>query len=117
MAQYCIEDLLEINPFSDVGVGKEDYCAIDDITDTDIEVLSVRRFENNKGPGVYVLFRPVGGEDMRYICTHSVGVVGTFTNGKVLCNLELGDTILCRIVKRKSQSSDRMVYAVVSPQS
>ena len=100
-----IRDLVSTQPF-DVD---SEYKSIDDILDTEINVLETKFFENDKGEGAYVLCDD--GHDIFHICTHSVGLVGVLKNEKVQEMLAQEQPLKAMIVKRKSTKSDRMVYA------
>lgn len=97
-------------PFEDeYGVANEDFISIDEILDREISIIDVKPYENDKGPGVFALINV--DEELRYIATHSVGLVGMMTDTKVMETLENGQQVSARIVKRKSKKSDRTVYA------
>lgn len=97
-------------PFEDeYGIGSEEFISIDEILDREIDIINVKPYENDKGPGVFALISVEG--EIRYIATHSVGLVGMMTDSKVRDILETGQQVTARIVKRKSKKSDRMVYS------
>ena len=100
-----IRDLVNTQPF-DVD---SEYKSIDDILDTEINVLETKFFDNDKGEGAYVLCDD--GHDIFHICTHSVGLVGVLQNDKVQEMLAQDQPLKACIVKRKSTKSDRMVYS------
>ena len=97
-------------PFEeDYGVVSDDYIAIDDILGKRFAICAVKAFENDKGKGAYALVQVDG--EFRYICTHSVGLVGKLTDDKVMETLDRGNAVDATIIKRKSKTSDRLVYA------
>lgn len=110
MTQFSINEFRAEAPFADLGVTSDDYVPLDAILDTNIEITAVTPFTNDKGEGVYILAKDDQGNRF-YLCTHSIGITAVLTKEKLLTALELGDTITCKIVRRKSQNSDRMVYA------
>lgn len=101
------------NPFEEYGVTDKDYVTIDDILDTPVNVYAVKAFENDKGPGVFLLITGIKEEDYnKYVCTHSITITTKFTTDKVKEVLaeDSGQAIGGMFVKRKSKKSDRMVY-------
>lgn len=97
-------------PFEEeYGVGSDDFISIDEILGEAFNILQVKEFENDKGLGVFALITVKGA--LRYITTHSVGLVGMMTNPEVRKMLDEGRQVSGTIVKRKSKKSDRMVYA------
>lgn len=100
-------------PFEDYGITKDDYLPIDTVLDTNIMVSAVEIFNNEKGEGAYILASAgaVKAGEPFYICTHAIGLVNTLNKPELLQALAEGNTITCRITKRKSKTSDRQVYA------
>lgn len=100
-------------PFEDYGCDETDYIPIDSILDTHVTIHALREFENDKGPGVYVLVYTNGA--FKYICTHSITIVSKLTseNVKNILRDDSEDSIQCVFTKRKSQKSDRYVYDVI----
>ena len=112
MVTYITDYMESSNPFKET-YGVDEYVPLEDVLDRDIDIYAVERFENQNGPGVYILAKePVAGRDgdFFYLCTHSVGLTETLSQDKVMSALEK-EPIRARIVKRKSKKSDRMVYA------
>ena len=112
MVTYITDYMESSNPFKET-YGVEEYVPLEDVLDRDIDIYAVERFENQNGPGVYILAKePVTGKDgdFFYLCTHSVGITETLSQDKVIAALEK-EPIRATIVKRKSKKSDRMVYA------
>lgn len=101
------------NPFkADYGV--EDYRSMEEMVGKTIDIYGAERFENMNGPGIYILAKePVTGKDgdFFYMCTHSIGITETLGTEKVKAVLE-NEPIRAKIVKRKSQTSDRQVYSL-----
>ena len=97
-------------PFEEeYGVGSDDFISIDEILGTPFNIPQVKEFNNDKGDGVFALIN-VNGE-LRYITTHSIGLVGMMSNETLKQMLDEGKQVSATIVKRKSKTSDRMVYA------
>lgn len=101
------------NPFkADYGV--EEYRSMEEMVGKTIDIYGAERFENQNGPGIYILAKePVTGKDgdFFYMCTHSIGITETLGTEKVRAVLE-NEPIRAKIVKRKSQTSDRQVYSL-----
>ena len=101
------------NPFEMFGVEDKDYVALDSILNVPVNVYAVKAFENDKGPGVFMLIHGTeAGDDFKYVCTHSITITSKFTSDKVKEVLaeDNGQVIGGMFVKRKSKKSDRMVY-------
>ena len=109
------------NPFEAYGVEDKDYVSLDDILNTPINVYAVKAFENDKGPGVFLLIKGIfeaggvifeAGDDFKYVCTHSITITTKFTSDKVKEVLaeDSGQVIGGMFIRRKSKKSDRMVY-------
>ena len=99
-------------PFEDYGCGSEDFLSLEDALGKDMLIHAVKAFENDKGPGVYILVYTDG--RFRYLCTHSVTITAKLTTDKVkeILSDDTDDTIRVRFVRRKSKKSDRMVYDI-----
>lgn len=98
------------NPFME-EYGVEEYRPLDYVLDAEIDIYAVKGFENQNGPGVYILAKDATfGGDFFYMCTHSVGITETLSQDKVKEAL-VKEPIRAKITKRKSKKSDRMVYA------
>ena len=99
-------------PFEDYGCDSEDFITLENVLGKDVLVHAVKEFENDKGPGVYVLIYT--DVRFRYICTHSVTITAKLTTDKVkeILRNDTDDTIKVRFVRRKSKKSDRMVYDI-----
>lgn len=111
MVTYITDYMESSNPFKET-YGVDEYVPLEEVLDNDIDIHAVERFENQNGPGVYILAKLAGERngDFFYLCTHSVGITGTLSQDKVVTALEK-EPIRARIVKRKSKTSDRTVYA------
>ena len=112
MVTYITEFRESSNPFKE-SYGVETFVPLDDVLGREIDIYDVERFENQNGPGVYILAKePVVGKDgdFFYMCTHSVGITETLSQDKVKEALAK-EPIRATIIKRKSQKSDRMVYS------
>lgn len=112
MVTYITDYMESSNPFKET-YDVDEYVPLEDILDREIDIYDVERFENQNGPGVYILAKePKTGVDgdFFYLCTHSVGITETLCQEKVMAGLTK-EPIRARITKRKSKKSDRMVYA------
>lgn len=100
------------NPFEAYGVEDKDYITLDNILDVPVNVYAVKAFENDKGPGVFLLIKRIEGDDFKYVCTHSITITSKFTTDKVKEVLaeDSGQVIGGMFIQRKSKKSDRMVY-------
>ena len=101
------------NPFEMFGVEDKDYVTLDSILNVPVNVYAVKAFENDKGPGVFMLISGVeAGDDYKYVCTHSITITSKFTTDKVKEVLaeDSGQVIGGMFIERKSKKSDRMVY-------
>ena len=100
-------------PFEEYGVKDTDYVTLDSILNVPVNVYAVKAFENDKGPGVFMLIIGTEAEDdFKYVCTHSITITAKFTTNKVKEVLaeDSGQIIGGMFVKRKSKKSDKMVY-------
>ena len=101
------------NPFkADYGV--EEYRSLEEMVGRTIDIYGAERFENMNGPGVYILAKETEKDisgDFFYMCTHSIGITETLGTEKVRAILA-NEPIRAKIVKRKSQTSDRQVYSL-----
>ena len=97
-------------PFEEeYGVTSEDFIPVEELLDRQIEIVAVKSYENDKGPGVFALVEVAG--ELRYLATHSIGLVSMMTDENVRNNLDMGFRVSGTIIRRKSKKSDRMVYA------
>lgn len=115
MKNMTIIDISEFRagpPFDDMD--SEDYTPIDSVVGLKLEISDIRPFENDKGEGIYIRAAAVGFRDGRdfYICTHSIGICSILNDDAIKEALIAGEHIGATIVKRKSKTSDRMVYAL-----
>lgn len=110
MVTYISDYKESSNPFKD-EYDVDTYMSMDSVVGQVIDIYDVRTFENQNGPGVYILARPSEGGDFFYLCTHSVGITSVLGQQKVTDGLK-EDAIRATIVKRKSKTSDRTVYAL-----
>jgi hypothetical protein len=101
------------NPFEMFGVEDKDYVTLDDILNIPVDVYAIKAFENDKGPGVFLLINGIEArDDYKYVCTHSITITSKFTTDKVNEVLAegSGQAIRGMFIQRKSKKSDRMVY-------
>ena len=108
-----IADFISKAPFEeDYGIGADAYRPITDILGEKIMIVAVKHFTNEKGKGVFILAYPEGNtDDMFYLGTHAMGLVGTTEQPALIDALDKGALIEATIIERKSSRSDRMVYA------
>lgn len=101
-----ISELLSANPFD--GVEQDQHITIEDLLDKEFMILDIHVFESTKkGAGVYALI--VVDDQVRYICTHSIGM--TEKLGKLEKNVKGGTRIKAHIGKRPSQNDkSKKVY-------
>ena len=101
-----ISELLSINPFE--GVEQDQHITLEDLLDKEFMILDIHSFENaKKGAGVYALI--VVDDQVRYICTHSIGL--TEKLGKLEKTVKDGTRIKAHIGKRPSQNDkSKKVY-------
>ena len=102
-----MNDLRNTSPFE--GTDSE-YRTIDSILGSPIKIMDFKLFENDKGEVVFILCEN-DDDEIFHLCTHSVSLVGTMKNPKVIEALDTGDFVSTMIVRRKSSKSDRMIYA------
>lgn len=101
-----ISELLSTNPF--YGVEQDQHITLEDILDKEFMILDIHAFESaKKGAGVYALI--VVDDEVRYICTHSIGL--TEKLGKLEKTVKGGTRIKAHIGKRPSQNDkSKKVY-------
>lgn len=101
-----ISELLSTNPFE--GVEQDQHITLEDILDKEFMILDIHAFDSaKKGAGVYALI--VVDDQVRYICTHSIGL--TEKLGKLEKTVKGGTRIKAHIGKRPSQNDkSKKVY-------
>lgn len=101
-----IADLLSTNPFD--GVEQDQHITLEDMLDREFLIMDIRPFESGKkGPGVYALLNIEG--DVRYICTHSIGLTEKLKQLQMFT--DSGSRIKAHIGKRASQNDNtKKVY-------
>lgn len=101
-----ISELLSTNPF--YGVEQDQHITLEDLLDKEFMILDIHSFESaKKGAGVYALI--VVDDEVRYICTHSIGL--TEKLGKLEKTVKGGTRIKAHIGKRPSQNDkSKKVY-------
>ena len=101
-----ISELLSTNPFD--GVEQDQHITLEDLLDKEFMILDIHSFESaKKGAGVYALI--VVDDEVRYICTHSIGL--TEKLGKLEKTVKGGTRIKAHIGKRPSQNDkSKKVY-------
>ena len=92
-------------PFPDEDLSEEDYIGIKDLVGMKktIEILNAKNFENDKGPGIYILFRFKGEKDLHNTTTHSINVINILNKDKVVDALADGEPLECDVVERPSK--------------
>ena len=112
VAQPAASDILDIsallstNPFD--GVEQDQHITLEDLLDKEFMILDIHAFSSaGKGAGVYALI--VVDDQVRYICTHSIGL--TEKLGKLEKTVKGGTRIKAHIGKRPSQNDkSKKVY-------
>ena len=101
-----IAELLSTNPFE--GVEQDQHITLEDLLDKEFMILDIHTFDSaKKGAGVYALI--VVDDQVRYICTHSIGL--TEKLGKLEKTVKDGTRIKAHIGKRPSQNDkSKKVY-------
>ena len=101
-----ISELLSTNPFD--GVEQDQHITLEDLLDKEFMILDIHSFDSaKKGAGVYALI--VVDDQVRYICTHSIGL--TEKLGKLEKTVKGGTRIKAHIGKRPSQNDkSKKVY-------
>ena len=90
-------------PFEYMGITDDMYMELNALKDKTIEVVDVKPFENDKGPGVYIAFTLDG--KYAYTTTHAVGLVGLFTRDEVVGVLAREENIVCTIRQKVSKKT------------
>lgn len=100
-----IEDTYE-QPFPDDDLSDEDYIGIKELAamKKKIEIIKTKDFENQKGPGIYLLFRFKGEKDLHNTTTHSQNIIAICNRDKVVDALADGDYLECTVIERPSQT-------------
>lgn len=92
-------------PFPDEDLTEEDYIGIKELVmmKKTVEILDFKNFENDKGPGIYILFRFKGEEELHNTTTHSINIITILNKEKVTAAIENNDPLECDIVERPSK--------------
>ena len=112
-----IEDTYE-KPFPDIELTEEDFVPIESLVGREIEICDTKTYENDKGPGIYILFRFATDKKepapYKYTATHSINLTSILTKDMVQEALETGDVLECKIVKRPSKrDGSKTVYTLI----
>lgn len=97
-----VTDIYE-KPFAYADLEESDFTQIADLVGKTVHIKDAQPFENEKGPGVYILYYEKDPEQVRYTTTHSLNITGLLGSEKVLEAFKNGDTLECTIVKRPSK--------------
>ena len=99
-------------PFPDAELTEDDFIAIEELIGKEIEITDTKEYENDKGPGIYILFKI--GKDVGYTATHSINIIAILTKPKIVEALENGDTLECTVQKRPSKKDkSKTVYTLI----
>jgi len=90
-------------PFPNTGLSEEDFVPVTDLLSKSIVIQDFKLFENDKGPGAYILFTFEKEKSLHYTTTHSLNIVGILSGEKVGAAIEGGETLECTVVKRASK--------------
>ena len=97
-------------PFPQYDIDKDAYRPIEQVLNQPLEIYEAKLYTNDKGDGVFILALTDDNEFI-YIATHAIGLVSVMSQPAVQNYLAAdGCTIRARIIKRKSKTSNRMVY-------
>lgn len=112
-----IEDTYE-KPFPDTELTEEDFVPIESIVGREIEIHETKTYENDRGPGIYILFRFATNkkdpEPYKYTATHSINLCSILTKDMVVEALNSGDCLECKLVKRPSKrDGSKTVYTLI----
>lgn len=110
MATIVMSEMLSNAPFDDVAVGEDSFTPINDLVGVPVEFYEVKDFENDKGPGLYILFKDEKG--LGYTTTHSGALISIFAKPEIREVLDRGDSIKGTIVQRKSKKTGNTYFAV-----
>lgn len=108
MATIVMSEMLSKAPFEDLD--EESFVAINDMVGVPVEFLDVKDFENDKGPGLYLMFRDEKG--IGYTTTHSTALINIFAKPEIRGALDRGDSLTGTIVQRKSKKTGNTYFAV-----
>lgn len=90
-----------------------EYMDLASAMDRDMVIHSVKPFENDKGPGVFILAGFDGDDNLYKLCTHSLAITNLLNRQTVLNALADGDVIKCRLVQKKSSKTGRQMYTLI----
>lgn len=97
-----IEDTYE-QPFPEADLSEEDFIPVTDLLSKSIVIQDFKLFENQKGPGVYLLFSFENDKALHYTTTHSLNITGILSGEKVAAAFANGETLECSVVRRTSK--------------
>lgn len=90
-----------------------DYMDLASALDKNLVIEEVKPFENDKGPGVFILAGIEGDDRLYKLCTHSLAITNLLTRPTVLQALADGDVIKCKLVQKKSSKTGRLMYTLI----
>ena len=82
----------------------EDWVDPTSLIGKQIEISNVEDFENDKGPGMYILFMFPGQAKLHYTTTHAGGIMRILANQDLRALLADGEILPCRITRRPSKN-------------
>lgn len=109
MATIVMSEMLSKAPFEELG--EKDFIPIGDLVGVPVEFIELKEFENDKGPGIYLMLMTEEG-DVRYTTTHSGALMSLFAKPEVRLAFVNGDTIKGTIVERRSKKTGNTYFAV-----
>lgn len=108
MATIVMSEMLSKAPFEDLD--EESFVAVNDLVGVPLEFIEVKDFENDKGPGLYLMFKDERG--LGYTTTHSTALINIFARPEIRSAFERGDSLTGTIVQRKSKKTGNTYFAV-----
>lgn len=93
-------------PFEDLGITEDMFMPLDEMVNKPITIIGYKNYVKDDSDGVFIAFEYGG--DLRYVATHSVGLVKTFQNEEVQKILDEGHPISAKVVEKKSKKTGRM---------
>lgn len=111
MSIINLSDCITTIPFEDHP--EATHVSVKDLLNKQIFVYDINSFENDKGKGIYLLFRFQNDDADAWhtTCTHSSGIMNVMSNSKVIEALEEG-AIACTVVQKKSLNSGNFYYTL-----
>lgn len=82
---------------------EEDYVSAETLIGKVIDISGIIDFENDKGPGVYLLFTFPGEDAKHYTTTHAGGILRTLDNADLRSLIEDGEVLEATVNRRPSK--------------